>query len=367
MRKITLLALLLAALLLAACVPSSDPQPTTYETAPPQETPGRAQEDSLYYYNADRADEYLKAGELTEAVHAYEAAIRYAMEEGRSPEELTNLYLRLHRAYDLQGKHMRSLAVLLGAREHGAKSGEVDGLIAELIRDAQPGAAKAAYREALQALLAEHGQAAATEDDLESYPVGVFYADFIDCDRDGTPELLCIYGAPETYTYTYEGVEYEDIRNVPHVALYAYDGTQAARVLDEGVGYSFAQSDEGKEVHICVTKEGVWLNFYVDSEDYCSAYYSVEDGRLVSHVLRAALPAEESFDVSDSVYDVALDFTIDGAQATREAFEQESRRLREQFYGPGNEAYDDIYIPLDEFWALGYARQVEAVMLTLDG
>lgn len=376
MRRIALPALLLMALcFLTACFPPPDLQPALGNPTPqptpaplPETTAVEAGEESLAFYNTVRGDEHAKAGEWQEAAYAYQAAIRYAVDEGRPPEELTRLYLSLSRAYDLSGKPMRSLAVLLGARTYGAESEEVDDLIAGLVNDMRIGAgAGTAYRAALQALIDQHGRYEAPEEELENYPAGVFYATLIDCDFDGASELLCMYGVPTAYTYAYGGAVYEDVRNVPHVELYTYRDAQAVRVLQERVGYYFAQSDEGKEVLLCRTDEGLWLNFYLDTEDFCSAYYTVRGGNLVSHVLRAVLPQGESFDITDSVYDVALRFEVDGQQVTREVFAQENRRLREQFYGPDGEAYDTIYIPPDEFWTLGYAKQIEAVLLTLGG
>lgn len=299
MRRITLPVLLLVALFfLTACFPlpnlrmalsNPTPQPTPVRT--PEATAAAAREESLSAYNTGRGDEHAKAGEWQEAAYAYQAAIRYSMDEGRPPEELTRLYLRLSRVCGLAGKPMRSLAVLLGAKTYGAESEEADGLIADLVNDMQVGlGASAAYRAALQALIDRYGQYKASDEDLENYPVGVFYADLVDCDFDGAFELLCMYGVPMAYTYTYEGADYEDTRNVPHVELYAYRDARAVRVLQERVGYSFAQSDEGKEVLVCRADKGLWLNFYLDSEDFGKAYYTVRNGSLVSHILRAALP-----------------------------------------------------------------------------
>ncbi len=397
MRIVMLTVLIIAILLMTTCFPLfylSDAllrQPGTEETAlipeasskpvpapenqgkqqpmpepVPEETPDWMREEPLYYRHASAGEEYLKNGQWTEAAFAYEAAIEYAIEEGCSKQGLAGLYLSLMRAYDMQGKRTRSLSVLLGAKEQGAQSREIDEQIAYKLSDFEVDAGvKEAYRGALQSLLDQYGQYICTEDDWE-YPLGVFHADILDCDRDGTHELFCIYGVPGKYTYAYGGATYEDVCNIPCIELYTYRDGRAVRLLRERVGNYFAQSDEGKEVVLGGTNE-VWLNFYLDTQDYCKAYYTVQNGNLVSRVLNAALPRDTSFDIDVSLYDVALGYEIDGQQVDRNTFEEESVRLSDMIYGPDGEPAEYIFIPPDTFRARGYAKQIEAVMLLLGG
>ncbi|HOG00864.1 MAG TPA: PT domain-containing protein [Clostridia bacterium] len=394
MKKIiALCALLLSALLLSSCFavlpllrsvlrpPEATVAPTPRQTAEPTQKPAprptaepapdASQDLPLYRFNANRAEEHLRNGETEEAILAYEAAIRYAILENNCPQqELAELYLTLSRIYEGEGRDVRALAVLLGAKERAGESREIaDGIARLLADDGAPAnrAAKSAYLSVLRSLISAHGQYAAAEGEWVDYPLGVFHAQLVDCDADGVDELLCIYGTPRPYTYEYDGETYEEVRNIPCVELYAYRDGEAALLLQECVGYYFAQSDDYKEVLVCRADGDIWINFYLDTADFCDAFYTVREGNLVSRVYRARIPEDAGFDVDTSVYDVAGSFEIDGTQVSREVFELQHEAMQDRFYGPEEQTYEWIYIPPDEFWAWGYGKYVDALLLTLGG
>ena len=114
---------------------------------------------------------------------------------------------------------------------------------------------------------------------------------------DGAFELLCMYGGPWRIPMRTSAVMGPPR---PHVELYAYRDARAVRVLRAG-GVFLPRATRARGC-LLPGGQGLWLNFYLDSEDFGKGLHR-RNGSLVSYSARGA--SIGSFDITDSIYDAS--------------------------------------------------------------
>ncbi len=184
---------------------------------------------------------------------------------------------------------------------------------------AQNGTAQDVYRaEFAQQLATLRAQYGAMQGEYAMEKKGVLFADLLDWDGDGTPEL---------FTITHAGIvrEHDTFRLAVYGAADAAADVAVVPLLDTVVGSSYGFLSSDLCAYITCGSDGVLTLCVDDSHEFADikeTYYTLSEGKVHSTVLTAQSSVGGWEEDGDDTRPVDPDaYQIDGAACSKDAFD----------------------------------------------